>query len=336
MNRLFTMAVTLALTCTVMVLTGCGNPQVLDFKYKANKDSVVKYENKIVQKVSINNSVAGEKPQTMSNSRTTTLTVTEKVKDLQSNGDRTIDMISNDLVIEGVVDGKVQKTPVPQADNQKRTLKIDSRGKILERDGVEVTDDSASEYLTVVLFPDKPKKVGESWTEKHEQSQPAPIMQGTMKINVNIEYTFKGYEKYNNIECARLDRKVNITQTLEKDPKAKNPLNVSGSYTAEGTGYVLYDYKNGIIAKITQNIDMKGNQSITDPKTKKVIKQTTNINVETTYSMIDFQKDGAQQSKDEKAATESSTVAPTVTKEAPAATQKAPAATQEAPVPEKK
>ncbi len=280
MKKIFKIISMAVIPLMISAIAGCGNPKELDFEYKAPKDTVLKYELELNSKQTATPQGEEDKKgsqEERTSAGSTKISFVEKTKEIAENGDRTVDHTFSNVVISRTVDGKTESTPVTQADGKTTNLKISKKGKIIERDGTEVEEEEgASQDLFVpAIFPEGKKKVGESWDSNVENEVPVNP-QTKWKASVKTTFTFKGYEKFNNIDCARIDEQVTTSHKLIKDKAAEDQSPVDVDISAEGTatGHFLYDFKRGIVVKAERKADIKGITVIKDKKTKKEQKST--------------------------------------------------------------
>ncbi len=271
MNKLIKGLSLFLLPIAIMTVAGCGNPQSLDFQYKAPKDSVLKYDLKTNGSESGNvTDLTAKKTQKMDNKSSTTLSVTEKTKEFLENGDRIVEYTLGNMNMSMTRDGKTQDFPIPQVDGQKISLKVSKYGKILEKEGTEVDEKDPASEMFLPVFPKETKKVGDTWNDTNENKLPA-IPGYTVVMKSDTLNKFVGYEKVDNVNCAKIEQTITISQTTVKDPAASKDaagVDMQITMTGKGTGVVLYDYNRGVLVKSEQDLTSDMHQKRSDTKNK--------------------------------------------------------------------
>jgi hypothetical protein len=151
-------------------------------------------------------------------------------------------------------------------------LMTDARGKVVRVEGLKEVMESirskAPEMMGGMLegmineenikqmgataqgLPAKPVKVGDTWPEKQE------IALGSLgNLVVNMTMTFKGWETFKGVRCARLDH----TGTLTGGGVAGTNVVTLASLTGETTGTTFFDAEAGVTRESTslQKMELK-------------------------------------------------------------------------------
>lgn len=262
-------------------LTGCGNPKELVFEYKSPKDSLVKYDMSTSSKQTINQSGKEQKVSTEMS-----MSLTEKITDIAESGDRFVTYTFSNAKVTGERDGKKETQPMDMMNGKAFEVKMTKTGTILEREGTEV-DESGSKDGFTPTFPEGIKKVGDSWDVNTDNE--APMGPGVKIVSsIKTNYTFTGYEKFNNVSCARVDEKITINQNVVKEGDAsKMPVDFNKTVTGNGEGHFLYDYKKGIVVKTDRKMSVKSDMSVEQKaeKDKKAQKESTSVLEELTINL---------------------------------------------------
>ncbi len=270
--------IALSALLTSVFFCGCTESQTIDFKYKSAPETVREYSFKSSDKmVSVDSAPTGadknaEGKETAANEEqevTTSFILSEKTIDVNQNNDIKFEILTKNMKLSKKQDGKTQEIPIPDT-GRPITFKINERGVGLEINGTEISkDDPPQDLLTKIPFDVKPTTIGQTWeqiVEIDKEIQPNTYR----KLNKKTVYTFKGYEKYNKKNMARIEEQVTLTESLkitppkpEKTEESKSeeenliPDSITTSTEGTGTGYYLYDVTQGCIVKGDRNSQLK-------------------------------------------------------------------------------
>jgi hypothetical protein len=265
----------------LVALTGCKREVTLG--YKLPKDDVSVYKLKIVTSEHItllpdNKNVSGK--------QTFEAEVTQKVTNIDKEGNLTIEMTYNNLKQVVEADGKTQEIPTGKNEGKQVTMKMSKLGKILDYQTEDDTD--SSENLKQLgqmnaVFPAKPLQIGATWDDESEQKMPFPNKGSDISFNQKIKnrYKLEAIEKINKLECAKISLDSTITRRLEKGPKSKNiPIDNKGQGELKGTLY--FGVKKGKIVKTEMDSTINSNATVpvSKDKTQKITTKS-----ETTMTM---------------------------------------------------
>jgi len=268
------------LLVSIFFLTGCGKSTV-DLQYRMNKNDESLYKLKSTQTMTMTLPEGKNKKRKV----TSQMEYTEKVKDVDKQGNLTIDVTYKNIKASEEMDGQTLELPTGAFEGKTINMKMNKRGKVIEYEGdkIDNTPEDMKQYFNrSTEFPEKPLKIGESWDDNKTNEVPMPG--GAMKMieTRNTKYTLDGIEKVNNIECAKISFTSKIDQKLQKGEgadKAPTQFDQSGKGEAKGTYY--FGLKKGRIVKSDATLDMSTTMTISQKDKKQSasqkVSQTTSI-----------------------------------------------------------
>lgn len=145
------------------------------------------------------------------------LVMSQKAKSVAPDGTLSLDVI----IDTGTVKRNGEATDLP---NVGQTISM-----TMKKTG-EVTQTSVDFPFSQPPFPDKPVKVGDTWTGQSTLN----VLEGKPPITLTYHYTLKGIKKIHGYECAEID---------VKSPVSTHDLGegVTQTLTAGGTTYFAYN-----------------------------------------------------------------------------------------------
>lgn len=232
---------------------GCGE-KAIKLSLKFNEGDEYKY--KIIQDSVTSTEFMGKKMEMPSK---TEITLTQKVEKVDQ-GVAELKVIYDSFEMEMNVGGK--KIPSNMGKSmvgKTNKMKISENGEIIEPKGMKamvglqgLSSDIKNIFLN--LYPRLPEhkiKVGDSWTQKQEISQPQ------IGIVIDSQYTFSGKEEKKGYNCAVID--FTISMSIKGGEQAR--MNIKGDGKGKGTTYLAYE--KGLI--IDSQIEMDLNMFILAP-----------------------------------------------------------------------
>lgn len=151
-------------------------------------------------------------------------------------------------------------------------LTASPKGKELEFSGVDsITIDmgqmaggkqSVKNYFREVFtdLPQKPVKIGDTWTSKEERTEPQGGMQVHMVMNAN--HKLLGYEKVDGMECLKIETKGK--GTLDGSGE-RNGAQLSFEGDLETNSTWFFAYKKGILIKANSDSFMEATIAVSGP-----------------------------------------------------------------------
>jgi hypothetical protein len=278
-RRCFVLLMIALLLCS---LAGTGCKQEVKLGYNLPKDDVSVYKLKIITDEHItllpdNKNISGK--------QTFEAEVTQKVTNIDKDGNLTVEMTYNNLKQVVEADGKTQEIPTGKNEGKSVSMKMSKLGKILDYQTED--DNDSSENLKQLgqmnaVFPAKPLAVGASWDDESEQKLPFPKgMDISIVQKIKNNYKLEALEKLNKLDCAKISLDSTITRKLEKGAKAaKVPIENKGQGELKGTLY--FGVKKGKIVKTEMKSTMNGTATVPVAKDKT---QKISTKSETTMTM---------------------------------------------------
>jgi hypothetical protein len=268
------------LLVSIFFLTGCGKSTV-DLQYRMAKNDESLYKLKSTQTMTMTLPEGKNKKRKV----TSQMEYTEKVKDVDKQGNLTIDVTYKNIKASEEMDGQTLELPTGAFEGKTINMKMNKRGKVIEYEGdkIDNTPEDMKQYFNrSTEFPEKPLKIGESWDDNKTNEVPMPG--GAMKMieTRNTKYTLDGIEKVNNIECAKISFTSKIDQKLQKGEGAdKAPTQFDQSGKGEAKGIYYFGLKKGRIVKSDATLDMSTTMTISQKDKKQSasqkVSQTTSI-----------------------------------------------------------
>lgn len=258
-----------------LFLTGCGKSTV-DLQYKMSKNDESLYKLKSTQSMTMTMPEGKNKKRKV----TSQMEYTEKVKDVDKQGNLTVDVTYKNIKASEEMDGQTLELPTGTFEGKTVNMKMSKRGKVIEYEGdkIESTPEDMKQYFNKSTeFPDKPLKIGESWDDNKTNEVPMPGGNMKMVETRNTKYTLDGIEKINNMECAKISFTSKIDQKLQKGEgadKAPAQFDQSGKGDAKGTYY--FALKKGRIVKSDAELNMTTSMTISVKDKKQTASQKVN------------------------------------------------------------
>ncbi len=265
----------LLISALFLFLVGCGKSTV-DLQYKMGKGDESLYKLKSTQAMTMTLPEGKNKKRKVLSQ----MEYTEKVKDVDKQGNLTIDVTYQNIKASEEMDGQTLELPTGTFEGKTVNMKMNKRGKVLEYEGdkIDNTPEDMKQYFNrSTEFPDKQLKIGETWDDNKTNEVPLPG--GLMKMveTRNTKYTLAGIEKVNNLECAKISFSSKIDQKLQKGEnadKAPTQFDQTGNGEAKGTYY--FALKKGRIIKSDAELNMSTTMTISQKDKKQTASQKVN------------------------------------------------------------
>jgi len=108
-------------------------------------------------------------------------------------------------------------------------------------------------------LPEKPVKIGDTWTDTSEDT--TPMESGSLKATTNFTYTLLEAIQKDGKECVKIERKY--TQTRAGDFEQMGNT-ITMSLKSVGTDIIYFDHKNGMLLNIDTSSTSEGTADVTN------------------------------------------------------------------------
>lgn len=209
-----------------------------------------------------------------------------KVEDTDKDKKSTLIISADSVIVRSLSQMRDTTITVKELEGKRTKIVISNLGKILNRetiDSVKIGSRMAAmanrEAISFPELPAGPIRAGEKWKSTRVDTT-SPDNSGQMIVTKDIEYTFVGKEKKNNIECY----KISFTGTSSTEGK----FNMQGmEFYIEGSGKIngsfYFDQKLGLVLESENTTESEmtyasvGENPMTIPVTQKILSKSTLI-----------------------------------------------------------
>lgn len=227
------------------IMTGCTKDRV-SIEYRLPEGDVSQYK---ITSTSITDSTSSDGKNHLVRSKTEA-TITQKVTNVDRDGNRILEVTYNDVKVTTEQEGKSRLNHDFRMTGKTYQMKISKNGELREFQDRKVNPGQSIGLLNQMdlILPEKVTKIGDSWTSQEAGITSMPIPGGaiSMEKKQDCTYTLEKLEKIENLECAKI--LINSTVTERVKPGAEKP-----GYQAKGDGSiqgrVYFATKEGKIIK---------------------------------------------------------------------------------------
>jgi hypothetical protein len=233
------------------IITGVSVAQEYALKYKFGGGKTYKYS--IETKSDITQEVMGQEMKIEVNSNMLQNMAAEISAD-------------NSIVIISSLDSAIVHTKMPMRDTttilsnligKREKITISNNGKVIEKKMIDTISGQNEMYKQVtngldkfVLFPDKPVKIGESWTSA--ETDTIEMMGGKLINKADITYKLIGTENKLGYDCLKIE--MDAKNNNEGSAKVMGmDLTIEGTGKTKGTIY--FSQESGVIVFADMKVD---------------------------------------------------------------------------------